>query len=586
MAELGRCLAELGSVVVTAMGVGGWTVVGCDRRCGDGAGPRWSQRGRCQSGPRFDAVGLVVGTAWTAGTTDSTQSQSGVAGLDWHDAAGAEPLGAAFGSGCGGSSSPSLCIADLFGSRADHGPHGPDDWVLATSDLAPAHSRMIQHTSHRHRSHRRRSSRCGWLALALVSTSLLIGGCRRSEAPDGALQLWTLQLAPKFNTYMEQVIDRWDEEHPDAPVRWTDLPWGSVERKLLAAVFARTAPDVVNLNPPFAANLASKGGLTDLTPLLPADAAQRYLPSVWRAARDPKAGQIAVPWYLTVRLSLVNQQLLQQAGVTSPPRRWEDVPAFARRIRERTGHYGLFVTAVPDDSAELLESMVQMGVVLLDEQQRAGFDSPEGRKAFAFWTDLYREGLLPREVVSQGQRRAIELYQSGELALLASGAEFLRSIQTNAPGVAAVTSPHPPLTGGDGTANVALMTLAVPRQSQRPQEALSFALDLTNGPNQARFAREARVLPSSLQALKQVRAELEAERPATPEQSQIREARLLSAKTLERARVLVPATPGVKRLQSIVYTQLQRAMLGQISSEEAVRKAAEQWNRYSEARWP
>jgi len=26
--------------------------------------------------------------------------------------------------------------------------------------------------------------------------------------------------------------------------------------------------------------------------------------------------------------------------------------------------------------------------------------------------------------------------------------------------------------------------------------------------------------------------------------------------------------------------------LGQISSEEAVRSAAEQWNRYSEARWP
>lgn len=581
MAELGRCLAELGGAVAVALGSGGWTGIGCDRGGGDGIGPGWPQCGRCQSGARFDAVGLVVGTAWAAGPTDSTQSQSGVAGLDRHDVAGVEPLGAAVGSGCGCSFGPSLCITHLFGSRPDDGPDGPDDWVLATSDLATAHSRMIQHTSHRHRSHRFR-----WLALAVVSTSLLMGGCRRAAAPEGALQLWTLQLAPKFNTYMEQVIDRWDDEHPDAPVRWTDLPWGSVERKLLAAVFARTAPDVVNLNPPFAANLASKGGLTDLTPLLPPDAAQRYLPSVWRAARDPKAGQIAVPWYLTVRLSLVNQQLLQQAGVKEPPRRWEDVPDFARRIRERTGRYGLFVTAVPDDSAELLESMVQMGVVLLDEQQRAGFDSPEGRKAFAFWTDLYREGLLPREVVSQGQRRAIELYQSGELALLASGAEFLRSIQTNAPGVAAVTIPQPPLTGDDGTANVALMTLAVPRQSQRPQEALSFALDLTNGPNQARFAREARVLPSSLAALRQVRAELEAERPATPEQAQIREARLLSAKTLEGARVLVPATPGVKRLQSIVYTQLQRAMLGQISSEEAVRTAAEQWNRYSEARWP
>ena len=433
---------------------------------------------------------------------------------------------------------------------------------------------------------RQMSSRSRWLALVLISISLLIGGCRRASAPDQALQLWTLQLAPKFNTYMEKVIDRWEQDHPDAPVRWTDLPWGSVERKLLAAVFARTAPDVVNLNPPFAANLASKGGLTDLTPLLPPDAAKRYLPSVWRAARDPQAGQIAVPWYLTVRLSLVNQDLLQRAGLVSPPRRWEDVPDFARRIRERTGRYGLFVTTVPDDSAELLESMVQMGVVLLDDRQRAGFNSPEGQKAFAFWTDLYRDGLLPREVVSQGQRRAIELYQSGEIALLASGAEFLRSIQTNAPGVAAVTSPQPPLTGGDGTANVALMTLAVPRQSTRAQEALAFALDLTNGPNQAQFAREARVLPSSLEALKQVRADLESERPSTPGEAQIREARLLSAKTLEEARVLVPATPGIKRLQSIIYTQLQRSMLGQISSEEAVRTAAEQWNRYAEARWP
>ena len=157
------------------------------------------------------------------------------------------------------------------------------------------------------------------------------------------------QLAPKSNPYMTRVIDVWDQRHPDTPVRWTDLPWGSVERKLLAAVFARTAPDVVNLNPPFAANLASKGGLTDLTPLLPEGAEQRYLPSVWDAARDPQAGQIAIPWYLTVRLSLVNGDLLRQAGLKEAPRRWEDVPAFARRIRERTGRYGLFVTVVPDD---------------------------------------------------------------------------------------------------------------------------------------------------------------------------------------------------------------------------------------------
>ena len=422
--------------------------------------------------------------------------------------------------------------------------------------------------------------------LACSALAVVIWGCRQPTGPGGTLQLWTLQLAPKFNPYMDDVLGEWDRLHPASPARWTDLPWGSVERKLLAAVFARTAPDVVNLNPPFAANLASKGGLTDLTPLLPPGAQHGYLPSVWLAARDPEAGQIAIPWYLTVRLSLVNADLLRRAGISKVPSRWDEVPAYARSIRERTGRYGLFVTVVPDDSAELLESFVQMGVKLLDARQRAAFNTPAGRRAFAFWTDLYREGLLPREVVSQGQRRAIELYQSGELALLASGAEFLRSIQTNAPGIAAVTSPEPPLTGPDGTANVALMTLAVPRQSHQAEAAVELALFLTNGANQARFAREARVLPSSLEALAVVRAELEAERPSDPAAAQIRDARLLSAETLKTARVLVPATPGVKRLQSIIYTQLQRAMLGQISSDQAVQEAEQQWNRYASARWP
>ena len=307
---------------------------------------------------------------------------------------------------------------------------------------------------------------------------------------------------------------------------------------------------------------------------------------MWQACRDPDAGQIAVPWYLTVRLSLVNRALLDQAGIAAPPTRWDQVPAFARRIRERTGRYGLFLTTVPDDSAELLETLVQMGVTLLDSQRRAAFDSPAGRRAFRFWSDLYREGLLPREVVSQGQRRAIELFQSGDLALAATGAEFLRSIQTNAPGVAAVTEPHPPLTGADGTANVALMTLAVPRQSQRVQEAVDFALFLTNADQQARFAAEARVLPSSLEALARVRRELEQQVPATDAERQIRQARLLSASTLDRARVLVPAMPGIKRLQKILYTQMQRAMLAQVSPEQALAAAASEWNRYARSRWP
>ncbi len=428
-------------------------------------------------------------------------------------------------------------------------------------------------------------------ALRLLGAPFALGlaaaACGRSPQRPGSRQLnvWTLDLAPRFNPFMGQVIAAWERLHPGVQVRWTDVPWGSVERKLLAAVFARTAPDLVNLNPPFAANLASKGGLRDLEPLLPPGAADAYLERIWASGRQ-EGQQFAIPWYLTARVTIANRQLLQRAGVAAPPRRWEEVPAYAEAVRRRTGKYALFVTVVPDDSAELMESMVQMGVRLLDGRRRAAFNSPAGRRAFAFWSDLYRRGLLPREVVSQGYRRAIELFQAGDLAQVASGPDFLRNLQTNAPGIAAAAAPYPPLTGSGGEANVAVMNLVVPRQSAMAPEAVSFALFLSDAANQLAFAEEARVLPSSRGALQQLEQRLRRASPGGGPEGLVHSARLLSVETLEQARVLVPATPGVKRLQAILYTQLQRSMLGQLESDAALAEAEQQWNRYAAARWP
>jgi putative chitobiose transport system substrate-binding protein len=146
--------------------------------------------------------------------------------------------------------------------------------------------------------------------------------------------------------------------------------------------------------------------------------------------------------------------------------------------------------------------------------------------------------------------------------------------------------------GPGGQTNVAVMNLVVPRQSSMAPEATSFALFLTNASNQLAFAREARVLPSSRAALKGLEQDLvvAVDDPSDPaaerQEALVRKARALSVRNLDQARVLVPATPGIKRLQAILYTQLQRAMLGQISSDAALAEAERQWNRYAEARWP
>jgi putative chitobiose transport system substrate-binding protein len=130
------------------------------------------------------------------------------------------------------------------------------------------------------------------------------------------------------------------------------------------------------------------------------------------------------------------------------------------------------------------------------------------------------------------------------------------------------------------------MNLVVPRSSKQPEAAVDLALFLTNGANQLRFAEAARVLPSSRAALEEMERRLRMATATDPGEQLARKARLLALRSLETARVLVPPTPGLKRLQTILYTQLQRAMLGQASSDDALETAAREWNRYAEARWP
>ena len=166
------------------------------------------------------------------------------------------------------------------------------------------------------RHHRALGTLLGLLLLPLG----LLSGCGRGPQP-GEVNLWTIQLSPKFDPVIRPMLADWERRHPGRRVVWTDLPFGSVERKLLAAVYAGRSPDVVNLNPIFAANLASKGGLLPLEDRL-GRAGEDYLPQVLEAGRQD--GHLyAVPWYLTSRITLANRRLLQQAGLERPPQHWQ-----------------------------------------------------------------------------------------------------------------------------------------------------------------------------------------------------------------------------------------------------------------------
>lgn len=418
-----------------------------------------------------------------------------------------------------------------------------------------------------------------WALLGLLtswivscSTGNVANNPKSGATGVATIEFWTMQLQPQFTNYFQSLITTFESQNPSIKVKWVDVPWSAMENKILTAVSAKTPPDVVNLNPDFASQLAGKNAWLDLDAKIPSQVRSNYLPNIWQAS-SLNGKSFGIPWYLTTRLTIYNTDLLKQAGITKPPATYTELGQMAQQIKDKTGKYAFFATFVPQDSGEVLESLVQMGVTLVNADGKAGFNTPQGKAAFQYWVDLYKKGLLPKESLTQGHRHAIDLYQSGETAFLASGPEFLKTIANNSPKVAQASSIAPQITGDTGKKNVAVMNIVIPRDSKYPDQAVKFALFVTNDENQLAFAKAANVLPSTVKALSDSYFQ---EVPANATTSE--KGRVISATQLQKAEVLTPKMKDFKVLQKSIYENLQAAMLGQKTVDKALEDAAQQWD--------
>jgi len=404
--------------------------------------------------------------------------------------------------------------------------------------------------------------------LQLGGGFLLATGCGASPSTEKRERLvfWTMQLKPTFETYMAEVLASFAESSGGMAVTWVDVPWGEMEGQILRSVAGGSPPDVVNLNPQFASKLAAKGLLVNMGDRLSATEQQAYFPGLWLANRlgDRIFG---LPWYIATDITIANRELLRAAGLPHPPQTYQELAIAAVTVRDRTGKFAFLPTM---DGTQLLESMVQMGMNLLDDKGRAAFDTAKGRQAFQYWINLFQFGIIPRETLTEGHQRAIERYQAGDLVLVMGGPQFLRQIQENAPNIAAVTEIGPQIVGETSLRSAAVMNLVALQSSPKAEAAVALAKFLTNDANQLAFARIANTLPSTQKA---------AADPFFREGGDLlARARRVSAEQLPQAAVLVPPSDRLDELRKILYEELQRAMFGEKDASRALTDAASRFN--------
>lgn len=368
---------------------------------------------------------------------------------------------------------------------------------------------------------------------------------------------WTLQMND-FAPYMNEVISNFEKENPDIRINWIDVPFSEGEKRTLAAVLSDSPADLINLNPDFSAILAEKGVLEEISE----DDTEQYKQSILNALKF-NGKLYALPWYATSAITIYNKDLLNAIRAKTPTH-YEDLLVISEKIKKEKNTYAFMPTITENDT--MYKILNKYGVNSADT-----INSREAEKVFNFYKNLYQKDLIPKESITQTQREALEKYMSENIIFFMSGANFLNMIKENAPSVYKKTDVAPQIKGKLGQNDFSCMNLVIPTRAKYKNEALKFALYLTNAENSLKLGKLANVLTAN-----KISLEDEFYR-VYDENDLMSKARVISAKQLEQIEPPVRPQKGQKEINLLINTAVQQILLGKTPTLEALNNLSKEW---------
>ena len=375
------------------------------------------------------------------------------------------------------------------------------------------------------------------VVILLIAITIPYG---KNQDNSNEIIFWTLQMSD-FSPYMNKVIKEFEEQNPEIKIKWVDVPFSEGEKRTLASVLSDNPPDLINLNPDFSALLAQRGALYEIDEQYTGQFNKHIINSLKYNGK-----LYSLPWYATSAVTIYNKKLLSKSGAKMPET-FEDLGKIAPIIKEKIGAYVLLPNITENDT--MLRILNKYGVTAFN------INSDQSIKVFDYFKNLYEKDLIPKESVTQTHREALEKYMAEQIVFFQAGANFLNMIKENAPSTYKNTDVAPQITGKLGQNDFSLMNFVIPVRAKHKQEALKFALFLTNYENQLELVKLTNVLAVNEETLKD-------DFYTTYDKNDLMaKARVISANQLYKIEPSFKTLKDQKEVNSIVNSAVQQILL-------------------------
>lgn len=203
-------------------------------------------------------------------------------------------------------------------------------------------------------------------------------------------------------------------------VNLESMAWDSIHDKVVSAEAAGLAPaDVTEVDWSWVGQFAAAGWYTPVNSWLPVSVIKG---SPVSSAFQVNGQQIAMPYNIDFRGTIINMTLMKKAGITTIPASWSQLLADAEQLKSRgvLAHpVGVPLSVTEGTSTPWYALVKSAGGSLFTSAGTPTFtvaNSP-GAQALSFEASLYKDGLIPPGEVSLDDQQTSSLFAAGQIAI-------------------------------------------------------------------------------------------------------------------------------------------------------------------------
>lgn len=276
------------------------------------------------------------------------------------------------------------------------------------------------------------------------------GGSSDENGLSGELSFMVAEYSPSTAPFWQAQIDSFNEIHPDVEVTLEVVGWQQMHDTTANRISAGTLPDLVNTATIWLPEWVEADAVRAVDGEILSDELRAdFIPAVLTKGAEYEGELWGLPIAAAARAVFVNNALLAEAGIDTPPATWDEFATAVQAVYEETGEFGYGFEANGVTSFRSFGFFLwNNGGDFFDADGKAAFNSPEGAEALQFLVDLAATGGTPDPSGTQSADLQ-PLFTSGRLAMVTDGNYFVAQISENAPDLDYSIAPVPVNEGAD-----------------------------------------------------------------------------------------------------------------------------------------